>query len=47
MALNLRLPPDLDKDLKETAKREDRSASAVVRIAIKEYCARSKDAEKK
>lgn len=47
MAVTLRLPDDLDKALKETAKREDRSASAVVRVAIREYCARSKDANKK
>lgn len=46
MAITIRLPHDLEKTLKETATREDRSASAVIRRALVEYCDKSKDNNK-
>ena len=40
--LNVRLPPNLSRSLKDQAQREDRPISRVVREALAQYLARAK-----
>lgn len=44
-ALTLRLPSDLHDQLREAAEREDRSIAAVIRVAARDYLAKTSRTE--